>query len=66
MDKVDDKASGRVAGYYLVLQKGKAVQILNWRESNLPLERKHWTVAYLTPSNISGALPGFSGTSRVN
>lgn len=44
------------------LQKGKAVQILNWRESNLPLEKKHWTVAYLTPSNTSVALLGFSGT----
>lgn len=44
------------------LQKGKAVQILNWRESNLPLEKKHWTVAYLTPSNTSIAILGFSGT----
>jgi len=30
------------------LQKGKAVQILNWRESNLPLEKKHRTVALFT------------------
>lgn len=49
VDKDGNNAPGRVAGYYLVFTEGKGSADFELeRESNLPLEKQHRTVALFT------------------